>query len=459
MERHETVLVVDDSDELRAFVAVLLEDAGYHVEQAADGIEGLEKARQHRPDLILLDVVMPRMDGLDLLLRLRSDLAPPIPPVILCSGFDLTEEEALRRGAERFLRKPIAPIDLLQAIDDVRRGDVASVPQLEAEKLRVSAARQRALNDAGELMRRIEAQPRPRGELGKVAGEHIRVLARFLGVQAGVIAVVHRETLTVIGSTEDCKVSVGADLGTWLPPGYQVLETGSALVLSDAATHPSFSPLGETLGGIRFFVGVPLRASSGMPVGVICLFDPQPRSIEAEDLATLQLFGRNGSAVLALLARGQPALPSGYGAGIWTRAILEHVMEDELRLFHRFGGSMVLAVAAVSDLDAVRIALARSPERERLICGLAGDTRVVLCKRALDDRAGKVMSALLADVRSRTEVRAAGLVDLATADLNLFGPAALVRLAEIALERAEESQSGLVKLSLHVEAAPLPSVQ
>src|SRR5579862_6081237 len=114
MGQPDTVLVVDDSEELRTFVTALLEDAGFLVEQASDGVEALERARQRRPDLILLDVVMPRMDGLDLLLRLRSDLAPPIPPVILCSGFDLTEEEALRRGAKRFLRKPIAPADLLQ---------------------------------------------------------------------------------------------------------------------------------------------------------------------------------------------------------------------------------------------------------------------------------------------------------------------------------------------------------
>src|SRR6478609_813002 len=116
MGRIRNVLVVDDSDEVRDFLTILLEDAGYAVEQASDGVEAFELVRRQRPDLIVLDMVMPRMDGLDLLVKLRSDLAPPIPPTILCSGFDLTEEEALRRGALRFLRKPIAPDDLCEYV-------------------------------------------------------------------------------------------------------------------------------------------------------------------------------------------------------------------------------------------------------------------------------------------------------------------------------------------------------
>src|SRR5262245_27144570 len=115
MARIRKVLLIDDGEEVREFVSVLLQDAGYSVEQAADGVEGFELVRRHRPHLIVLDVLMPRMDGLDFLLKMRSELAPPLPPTILCSGFDLTEEEAIKRGASCFLRKPISPGDLLQA--------------------------------------------------------------------------------------------------------------------------------------------------------------------------------------------------------------------------------------------------------------------------------------------------------------------------------------------------------
>src|SRR5262245_4136762 len=108
-ELKKRILVVDDSESLGEFFQSVLDEAGYDVATASSGEEGLEKTKALKPDLILLDFIMPGMDGLELLTRLRSDFAPPVPPVILCSGFDLSEEEALRRGALMFLRKPIAP--------------------------------------------------------------------------------------------------------------------------------------------------------------------------------------------------------------------------------------------------------------------------------------------------------------------------------------------------------------
>ena len=83
---------------------------------------------------------MPGMDGLEPLTRIRSDLAPPIPPAILCSGFELTEEEALRRGALMFVRKPVAPADLCEFVALGLRGERVSAETAARERAHSAAA-------------------------------------------------------------------------------------------------------------------------------------------------------------------------------------------------------------------------------------------------------------------------------------------------------------------------------
>jgi CheY-like chemotaxis protein len=458
MGRIRNVLVVDDSDEVRDFLTILLEDAGYAVEQASDGVEAFELVRRQRPDLIVLDMVMPRMDGLDLLVKLRSDLAPPIPPTILCSGFDLTEEEALRRGALRFLHKPVSPAELLQAVAAVDSGLRPSSRVMALEKARVTAARQRALQDASELMEQVsrnEGAQAPR--LQWLAEHQVEGLAHYLGVAGGVTALVKDERLTVVASTGEHPLAPGTDLATAMPPAYQVLETGSALVLADASAHPSFHDVADALGGIRFFMGVPVRGPSGLPVGVICLFDHRRREVEAEDLSVLQQFGRTGSAVLAALARGEGATISRrHGAGVWTRPVFEHVLDCELQLLTRHGGSMTLAALITSDVDEVRAGMWRAPSRERLMCCLAYETQVLLCKRSLDRRAGPAMAALLAELRMPLELLSVGRVDLAGHGPKLFGAGEIIRLAEVALEHAEGAGVGMVTLALVADEGELP---
>jgi CheY-like chemotaxis protein len=112
----DLVLLVDDSEELRDFLSTVLRQAGYTVATAANGQEALAQMRAEPPELVLLDVVMPVMDGMETLTRMRTDLVPPVPPVILCSGLDITEEEALRRGAAGFLPKPVESRDLIALV-------------------------------------------------------------------------------------------------------------------------------------------------------------------------------------------------------------------------------------------------------------------------------------------------------------------------------------------------------
>lgn len=109
-----TVLVVDDAGDGRRFVAHVLKKR-YRVIAACDGVEGLERAREARPDLIVSDVVMPRMDGIEFCRQIRADAELSRTPVILLSANDniARKIEGLTHGADDYLSKPFNANELL----------------------------------------------------------------------------------------------------------------------------------------------------------------------------------------------------------------------------------------------------------------------------------------------------------------------------------------------------------
>ncbi|HEX5041766.1 MAG TPA: ATP-binding protein [Candidatus Polarisedimenticolaceae bacterium] len=116
------VLVVDDNADLRAYASRLLAEH-YAVEAVADGQEALAHARTHRPDLILTDVMMPRLDGFGLIRELRADPALSAVPVILLSARAGEEArlEGMSRGADDYLVKPFTARELLVRAESVLR--------------------------------------------------------------------------------------------------------------------------------------------------------------------------------------------------------------------------------------------------------------------------------------------------------------------------------------------------
>ena len=112
------VLVVDDSEAIRQLIAVNLELEGYDVRRAADGLEALEVAAQWRPDVVTLDMVMPRLDGLATCARLRADPATAGVAVVLVTGraqaADRDRGEAA--GVDAYLTKPFEPAELVATV-------------------------------------------------------------------------------------------------------------------------------------------------------------------------------------------------------------------------------------------------------------------------------------------------------------------------------------------------------
>jgi DNA-binding response OmpR family regulator len=110
------VLIVDDDDRLREFVRVNLEAEGYEVREAANAEEGLGALDEEPPDLILLDVMMPRVDGWEMLRRVQERHGVGSIPVIMFSGkSDEGADEAASRGAHGFIGKPFDPRSLIES--------------------------------------------------------------------------------------------------------------------------------------------------------------------------------------------------------------------------------------------------------------------------------------------------------------------------------------------------------
>ena len=106
------ILLVDDSrDLLDAYVAVLESSTPYGVRTATGGRMAMEIIREWHPDIVVTDVMMPDMNGLELISHMRSELPPPLPTIVVWSGFPDFEEEARRRGAQVFQPKPLYPDD------------------------------------------------------------------------------------------------------------------------------------------------------------------------------------------------------------------------------------------------------------------------------------------------------------------------------------------------------------
>ena len=124
----KTVLIVEDNPGVRTLVREYLEEHGYRVRVAGNGQEGLLEARHTRPDLVLLDVMMPGMDGLEFLRRFRaSETAPVI--FLTARDTELDKVLGLELGADDYVTKPFSMAELLARVRaHLRRGTEATAP-------------------------------------------------------------------------------------------------------------------------------------------------------------------------------------------------------------------------------------------------------------------------------------------------------------------------------------------
>jgi CheY-like chemotaxis protein len=121
MTTSHLVLVADDEEDIVGLVTMIIERSGHEVVSVRDGAQALAALRRRRPDLVVLDISMPEVDGLEVLRRIRADEETSELPVLLLSA--QAQEADVRRGfatgASAYVKKPFSPRELAQRVDEL----------------------------------------------------------------------------------------------------------------------------------------------------------------------------------------------------------------------------------------------------------------------------------------------------------------------------------------------------
>ncbi|ASS47704.1 MAG: response regulator transcription factor [Bacteroidota bacterium] len=139
-----TILLVDDEQDILEFLQYNLEREGYKVLTASNGLEGVEMAQKHSPDLILMDVMMPRMDGIEAchMIRKELQLAQPLIAFLTSRSEDYSQVAGFEAGADDYITKPIRPRLLISKVEALlRRANRKHSETIETSKITVNRER------------------------------------------------------------------------------------------------------------------------------------------------------------------------------------------------------------------------------------------------------------------------------------------------------------------------------
>ena len=132
----ERILIIDDEQQIRSMLRLMLERDGYEVFEAPDGVEGIKAYRQKPADLIITDLIMPNKDGIGMIIELQKEF--PDVKIIAMSGGGLNKPEGYLKGAKKLgaactLTKPIDREKMLRAVKNVIKGTTSELEETQSE--------------------------------------------------------------------------------------------------------------------------------------------------------------------------------------------------------------------------------------------------------------------------------------------------------------------------------------
>ena len=297
----EKILIVEDDRDLAQLMAILMQRHGYQTVTAHDGIEGLNLALRERPDLILLDLRLPRMNGMDLLRRLheRQMYAPVV--ILTAWGSEEVAVQALRLGVKDFINKPFDPNDLLvvaeRALAEVRlrreRDILTKQLLISNQKLERRIHQLTALYEVGQALASI---PDPDELLNVILQETCRVLevneaSFFLSDEQSGAVVFRAGTGDWAERLVGVRLAPGQGIAGW------VAEHGEPLLIPNAQSDPRFSTVFDEITGLvtRSVLCVPLMIK-GHVIGAVEALNKSGAGFTADDVALLRSLAASAAA-------------------------------------------------------------------------------------------------------------------------------------------------------------------
>jgi CheY-like chemotaxis protein len=407
------LLIVDDSEDQQDTYEMLLESEGYDIVKAADGAAGLRAVRALRPDVVLLDMMMPDVDGLQFLRRLPIECGPRLPPVIAISGFAAYRDEALRLGAFAFLSKPMEVDVLHSAVRNAVAAAPLPVEVVQHNREDVIASRARGEELRAELV----------AELTPLALDDIRVrlralaewLQRYYGFGGTFIQLLHGGELRIEAARGGLAPFVeGHSYPRELSWCSDVIDAGSTLVLCDPGHHPLpyFAHHPQARGGIRFYAGVPLTTWSGAVIGTLCMCDLEPHVVHAEDMRLFEALGLHVAHALEEVASGADTDDFVIDvAALFAPEMLPLFVHASVQRAARTGGVVGVAIVRLadgSDADVAAHAAYAGTRGPGLVITRRGGDEIALVEVGHDGDAHDSLAAALAACRRAVAVSSVG---------------------------------------------------
>jgi CheY-like chemotaxis protein len=281
-----SILIVDDNDELRILFSMLLETEGYLVLTAEHGGEALSVVREKKPRLVLLDMNMPEVDGLQFLERLPREISPPLPIVVAMSANKEFRALAKKLGAFEFIEKPMSA-DILFKVIETSLSHRPMNYKLRREHL--AQIERKYLNEDKIRDEIIETSPLLKDpHFHTIVFNMLQWIAGYFGSPMSDVSLLHNNQIEVFGAYGlppdyaagkilSCEFTYCADL----------IRANESLVLNNALLNPVYKEHPLTKLGVRFYVSVPIEVPDGLSLGTLCLISFEPAKIFTEDLKPL----------------------------------------------------------------------------------------------------------------------------------------------------------------------------